>query len=107
MLKKALDTIEDYFLRDKLFIAGDKNIYCRREFSFSSYFIATVSPTDLQFVCQITQYWLIGKDVYKGRPNTERWVGTCREIFAPHFDIVYREVYDLAKSGTLTGDLDL
>ena len=24
MLKKALDTIEDYFLKDKPFIAGDK-----------------------------------------------------------------------------------
>ena len=63
--------------------------------------------TDLQFVCQITQYWLIGKDVYKGRPNTERWVAACREYLAPYFDIVYKPVYDIAKAGTMTAELDL
>ena len=65
-----------------------------------------VSP-DLQFLCQITQYWLIGKDLYKGRPNTERWVAACREYLAPHFDAVYQPVYDTAKAGTLTKDLQL
>lgn len=59
---------------------------------------------DLQFLCQMTQYWIVGGDLYKGRPNTERWVAACREYLAPRFDSLYQPVYDLAKAGTFTAE---
>ena len=62
---------------------------------------------DLQFVSQMTHYWLVGRDIYQGRPNTERWVKACQEYLAPHFDSVYQAVYHHRKAGTFSAQSQL
>ena len=88
ILKDSLDMIENYFLKDKKFVAGEE-----------------ISIADLEFLGEITQYWLAGLDIYKGRPNTEKWLEECRKLLAPHFDQIYQVVYERRKAGTLATTL--
>ena len=82
-LKNALDVIENYFLKDKRFVGGDE-----------------ISIADLQFLGEMTQYWLAGTDLYKGRPNTERWMEECQKVLNPHFEQIYQPIYEIRKAGT-------
>ena len=89
-LKSALDITESHFLKDRKFIGGDQ-----------------ISIADLQFLCEITQYWLSDNNIYKGRPNVERWVADCQTALAPHFDSIYSYVYEVRKSGRLHAEIDV
>lgn len=88
-LKKSLNIIETYFLKDKKFVAGDQ-----------------ISIADLEFLAEVTQYWIAGCDIYKGRPNMERWMEDCQKALAPHFDSIYDEVYEIRKAGTYHYPID-
>lgn len=85
-LKNALDVIENYFLKDKKFVGGDE-----------------ISIADLQFLGETTQYWLAGMDIYKGRPNMERWMEECRKVLTPHFDQIYQKIYEVREAGHFSG----
>ena len=89
-LKASLDIIENYFLKDKKFIAGDE-----------------ISIADLEFISEVTQYWISNNDIYKGRPNMERWVNECRKVLAPHFDAAHERVYELRTAGTYHYTIDV
>ncbi len=89
-LKKSLDIIENYFLKDRNYVAGDE-----------------MSIADLQFIGEATQYWMSGNELSQGRPNMERWVAEVRKALAPHFDKVYKPIYSIQKSGTFTYKMDL
>ncbi len=90
ILKQALDIVENYFLKDRKFVAGDE-----------------ISIADLQFIGETTQYWMSGNDLTQGRPNMQRWVQDVRDFLGPHFEKVYEPVYQIQKAGTYTANMDL
>lgn len=90
ILKQALDIIENYFLKDRQFVAGDE-----------------ISIADLQFIGETTQYWMSGNDLTVGRPNMEKWVARVMATLGPHFEKVYEPVYKVQKAGTFTTKMDL
>lgn len=89
ILRASLDIIESYFLKDKKFIAGDE-----------------ISIADLQFVGEVTQYWVADCDIYKGRPNMERWMEDCQKVLAPQFDSIFDTVRELRTAGTYRYHMD-
>ena len=89
-LIKSLDIIESYFLKDKKFVTGDE-----------------MSIADLSFLGEVTQYWIADCDIYKGRPNIERWMAECQKVLAPHFDPPCDKVYELRKAGTFRYPIDV
>ena len=89
-LKTALDVAESHFLKHTKFIGGDQ-----------------ISIADLQFLGEVTQYWLSDNDIYKGRPNMEKWIDNCQKALAPHFDSVYKLVYEVRESGHLRAEIDV
>jgi glutathione S-transferase len=88
-LKASLNIIESYFLKDRKFIGGDE-----------------ISIADLEFLGEITQYWAADCNIYKGRPNMERWMEDCQKQLAPFFDSVHDVIYDLRASGTCHYPID-
>lgn len=88
-LRESLDIVESYFLKDKKFVAGDE-----------------ISIADLQFLGEVTQYWIADCDIYKGRPNMERWVDNCQKVLAPHFDQIFDKVLELRTAGTYRYPID-
>ena len=76
LLIKSLDILNDHTLKDSEFIAGDK-----------------ISIADLQAVCELTQHWMVQKNVYAGYPNIEKWVGACLRELQPQFDEVHALLY--------------
>ncbi len=89
-LKNSLDIIENYFLKDKKFIAGDE-----------------ISIADLQFLGEVTQFWIADCDIYKGRPNMERWMEECQKVLSPHFEPVFQKVMEARKAGTFHYYIDV
>ncbi len=82
--------MENFFLKDKKFVAGD-----------------SISIADLQFMCEVTQYWISKNDIYKGRPNMERWMKDCQKVLAAHFDTVFSKLYSVRDSGTYHYPIDV
>lgn len=89
-LKASLDIIENYFLKDKKFIAGDE-----------------ISIADLEFMGEVTQYWIANCEIYKGRPNMERWVTECQKVIGPHFEPIHAKVCELRTAGTYHYPIDV
>ena len=75
-LMKAFEILNEHTLRESKFIAGDE-----------------MSIADIQALNEITQFWMISKEVCRGYPNLERWLGDCVKALQPHLDKVYSEVY--------------
>ena len=90
ILKNSLETFETYFLKDRKFIGGDK-----------------ISIADLQFLGEVTQYWIADCDIYKGRPNMEKWMEECQKVLAPHFESVFSIAFELRKAGTFHAPIDV
>jgi glutathione S-transferase len=88
-LKASLNIIESYFLKDKKFIGGDE-----------------ISIADLQFLGEVTQYWIADCDIYKGRPNMERWMEACQKQLAPCFDSIFDTVLEVRAAGTYHYNID-
>lgn len=86
---RSLNIIESYFLKDKKFIAGDE-----------------ISIADLEFLGEVTQYWIADCDIYKGRPNMERWMEDCQKVLGAHWESVFDKVYELRKAGTYSYPID-
>ncbi len=90
MLKSALDFTESRLLNGRKFIGGDN-----------------ISIADLQYLGEITQYWISHNDIYKGRPNMERWMEDCQRVLAPHFEEVYSKLRTVKASGHLKAEIDV
>ena len=90
VLKNSLDMIEGHFLKDRKFIAGDH-----------------ISIADLSFFGEVTQYWIANCDIYKGRPNMERWMEECQKALAPHFESIFGVCFELRKSGKFHTIIDV
>ena len=89
-LRNSLDIVENYFLKGKKFVGGDE-----------------ISIADLQFLCEVGQYWICKNDIYKGRPNMERWMQDCQAVLAPHFDVVFSKVYAVRDAGVYHHPIDV
>ena len=82
--------MENYFLKGRKFVGGEN-----------------ICIADLQFLCEMTQYCLMDKDLYKGRPNMERWVQDCKQCLAPYLDEVNQKVYKIREAGLFHAPLDV
>lgn len=89
-LKSALNFTESRLLNGRKFIGGDN-----------------ISIADLQFLSEVTQYWLSHNDIYRGRPNMERWIENCQQVLAPHFEEVFTKLRTVTATGHLKGDIDV
>ena len=69
-----LDTIT---LKDNHFIIGD-----------------VISIADLQLLCELCEFWLVGKNLYDGFPKLEAWVKRCVDVLGTHFEIHHKAVFE-------------
>ena len=89
-LRASLDIVENYFLKDKKFVAGEE-----------------ISIADLLFVGEVCQYWVANNEIYKGRPNMERWMEDVQKVLSPHFESIFQKVREIQKAGTYHYPLDV
>ena len=89
-LRESLDIIENYFLKDRKFVAGDQ-----------------VSIADMSFFGEVTQYWIADCDIYKGRPNMEKWAEECQKLLSQHFEEIFGVCLELRKSGKFHASIDV
>ena len=89
-MKKSLNVIENYFLKNQKFVAGDE-----------------ISIADLLFLCEVTQYWIAQTNLCEGRPNMTRWLGDCQKVLASHFDELHKAVYEVRDRKTYTLPVEL
>ena len=87
-LRKSLDIFNDNFLKEK-FIYG-----------------AEMSVADIQALCELTQHWMVGNNVYTGYANIERWVADCIKELEPVFEKVYQRVRDVKEKQILGIDTE-
>ena len=90
ILKNSLELVENYFLKTTSFVAGNE-----------------MSIADLLFLCETTQYWLAGHELYKERPNMAAWMERCRKALAPKFDEIFAPIYEIQKSGRLATPINI
>lgn len=90
ILKKSLDVVENHFLKDRKFVGGDE-----------------ISIADVQFLAEVAQYWIADCDIYKGRPNMEKWMEECQKALSPHFESVFNVIFELRKAGTFHAEIDV
>lgn len=80
-LKKSVDIVESYFLKNRKFVAGDE-----------------ISIADLLFFGEVTQYWRMGKNLCEGKSAMTQWIEDCKTFFGAHFDEIYKGVYKTIES---------
>ena len=88
ILKKSKRMMENYFLKDSKFIAGND-----------------ISIADLQAVCEFTQFWMVGVDPAEGYPRIGQWVMDVQTYLQPHFDEVHMMVYMARDRGIFKANL--
>lgn len=88
VLHKSEKLLEGYFLKDTKFINSDE-----------------ISIADLQAVCEFTQFWVTGKEVFRDRPRLARWLEDCKEELDPHFDMAHKMIYVARDKGIFLGKL--
>ncbi len=89
-MKSALNFTEKSLLKGRKFIGGDN-----------------ISIADLQYLGEITQFWMSHNYIDKGRPNMERWMEDCQRTLAPHFDKVHTKVRTVQAAGHLKAEIDV
>ena len=89
LLLKTFDVLNESTLRDNKFLIGDE-----------------ISIADIQAVCEMTQHWMVGRDLYAGYPNIERWVAACMVELQPHFDKVHAMIYKIKSLGLFGTDTE-
>ena len=88
MLKRSLQLLETYFLKNHKFISGDE-----------------ISIADLQAMCELTQYAIADVDPCRARPRLAQWMSDCQSALQPHFDEVHKMVYVTRDQGMFKGKL--
>ncbi|KAF2901871.1 hypothetical protein ILUMI_04312 [Ignelater luminosus] len=68
-LAECLSSMEELFLKDKPFIAGDK-----------------ATAADIWAACEIEQPRITGFDPVAGRPVLSKWLNTVRKTFSPYYE---------------------
>ena len=89
LLFKTFEILNESTLRDNKFLSGDE-----------------ISIADIQAVCELSQHWMVGRDIYAGYPNIERWVAACKQELQPHFDKVHAMTYKIREMGLFGTDTE-
>ena len=77
-LKKSVGIVENYYLKNQKFVAGDE-----------------ISIADLAFFGEITNYWKMGKNLCEGNQSMTQWIEDCKAVFGTHFDEIYKEQFEM------------
>ena len=77
-LKKSVGVVENYFLKNRKFVAGDE-----------------ISIADLVFFGEISNYWKMGKNLCEGNSSLSQWIEDCKEVFGSCFDDIYKEQFEM------------
>ena len=80
-LQRSIKIIEEYFLANRKFLAGDE-----------------ISIADLQAVCEFTQLWIPKYKAYETGSRIDQWMEDCKERLQPHFDKAHEMVYYAIKN---------
>lgn len=75
-LETCLDKIENIFLRDAPFLAGDE-----------------ISIADLLGICELQQPLSVRHDVFRGRPRLDAWAKRVQDRLQPHFHEASAHIY--------------
>ena len=86
-LLKSLTILDTVTLKSNTFIAGD-----------------VISIADLQLLCELTEFWIVGKNLYDGFPKLEAWVKRCVEVLGPHFEARHKAVMEAKENSVLGSD---
>ena len=84
-LMKSMEILDTSILKKSKYLAGD-----------------TITIADIQLLCELAEFWVVGKNLYEGYPNVEKWVEICIKELQPHFDTAHEVVYK-AKEGKVLG----
>lgn len=79
-MNNCLDIIENVWLKDKPFLAGD-----------------TISVADIFGICEIDQPRLADYDPTKGRPHLTAWIERVTKKTSPHYQEVHKFLSDMVK----------
>lgn len=88
VLVKSEKMLENYFLKDTKFINSDE-----------------ISIADLQAVCELTQFWVTGKEGFGENQRLLKWMDDCKEKLQPHFDSAHQMIYLVRDRGIFKGKL--
>ena len=106
-MKKSLDILDSFFLKDRKFIAGNDGLYLQTlSITLSLFAGDEISIADILCLSEITQYWLADTDLQERGSNIKRWVEDCRQVLNPHFDKVNKELYEIRKAGIYKATFD-
>ncbi|KAI6652702.1 Glutathione S-transferase theta-2B-like [Oopsacas minuta] len=88
-LVASLTILDSHTLKENKFIAGEN-----------------ISIADLQLLCELSEFWIVNKNIYAGFQRIEEWVKNCVELLNPHFDHNNAAIMQLKESGALGSDPD-
>ncbi len=88
-LKKSVQIVENYFLKNRKFVAGDE-----------------ISIADLAFFGEITNYWKMGKNLCEENPSMTQWVEDCKKVFGSCFDEIYKEQFEMIEKKVFFTEMD-
>jgi len=76
LLETCLDKIENIFLREATFLAGDE-----------------ISIADLLGICELQQALTVKHDAFRGRPRLDAWAKRVQDKLQPHFDEAHAPIH--------------
>lgn len=88
ILQKSMRLLEEHFLKDSKFINSDQ-----------------ISIADLQAVCEFSQCWITGEDLFEERARLAQWMEDCKKELQPHLDNAHKMVYVARDRGIFKGKL--
>jgi glutathione S-transferase len=87
-LKKSVEVLESYFLKNTKFVAGDE-----------------ISIADLLFVSEVSQYLKMGYNLCEGRPMMTQWMDNVKTYLSPHYDELYKHEYQTIEAKTFFAEM--
>jgi len=79
-LETALDQMENYFLKERAYLAGDE-----------------ISIADLLGICELMQPGCVGFEFTKGRPNLQRWFEKVKAEVQPYYDVTHKDIMEFGQ----------
>ena len=60
-----------------------------------------ISIADLQLLCELCEFWIVGKNLYAGFPMVEAWVKRCVDVLGTHFEAHHKAVMEAKEKAVL------
>lgn len=87
-LKRSVDIIETYFLKNTKFIGGDE-----------------ISIADLLFSSEVFQYLKMGANLCESHPKMTQWMEDVKSFLGTHYDTIYKEEYVTIEAKTFFNEM--